>query len=537
MQEQSKTKSSDEDSDEYWDDEPELEDEYWDDEPELEDETHGNNTTQTGSTRSHREQRRDFLTQIKVVVIVSILLHNRDQQCNTLQSVTGLFLHSCGTPEKVVKVLSHMGLSISLSSIHAAVHSLAACSSESIEALVQMLLTSYAFDNLDTKVPLGIPTVDKPADGLIHITTGTLLRLEHGVKLDNLCCARLLWDRSELNPNTSDPRPFDAHATLRHLVTLHLEPDFLEDGLSRRGRFRAWFLTDTLFKHGPTSLAVLRECLPHPEPIDMIPGGVGDPHAGSTPGSAASTHPSSTLVDISEYVTLMHGDLGTYEKILSCTRRRKQEQTPYNRLQSVVFLQPNDSSRLVNNAKFRKQHDLIHHVLTLLLLDAWRVEVKKRWNFNTLEAWAASSPAYGDVEEAARSLVWEHIEGNGQDLYKLRMKSAAVQDQVKKNTMRMLNYLLLYEELSYTMNAGCIGQVETLFPVWIQIFRAVGKHKYANLMLRFMHALYKIYPEGLCRAIRYNMLVNPSGKLNAFHAVDWIVELLNLYIKVCRQYL
>lgn len=34
------------------------------------------------------------------------------------------------------------------------------------------------------------------------------------------------------------------------------------------------------------------------------------------------------------------------------------------------------------------------------------------------------------------------------------------------------------------------------------------------------------------RAIRYNILVNPSGKPHAFRAVDWIVELLNLLIKV-----
>ncbi len=34
------------------------------------------------------------------------------------------------------------------------------------------------------------------------------------------------------------------------------------------------------------------------------------------------------------------------------------------------------------------------------------------------------------------------------------------------------------------------------------------------------------------RAIRYNILVNPSGKPYAFRAVDWIEELLNLLIKV-----
>ncbi len=61
----------------------------------------------------------------------------------------------------------------------------------------------------------------------------------------------------------------------------------------------------------------------------------------------------------------------------------------------------------------------------------------------------------------------------------------------------MLNYLLLYEELSYVMNARCISHVETLFPIWIQIFWAVRKHKYVNYMLQFMHVLYFVYPKEL----------------------------------------
>ena len=103
------------------------------------------------------------------------------------------------------------------------------------------------------------------------------------------------------------------------------------------------------------------------------------------------------MTDISEIVTIIHGDLGTYERLLSACRRRAVEHTPYDRLNSVVFamgmfhlkmaaadtiwrllvaptharsdetsfmkiagrLRPNDSSRLVSNANFRQQHELI----------------------------------------------------------------------------------------------------------------------------------------------------------------------------------
>ncbi|KAG2128117.1 hypothetical protein BD769DRAFT_1667673 [Suillus cothurnatus] len=40
------------------------------------------------------------------------------------------------------------------------------------------------------------------------------------------------------------------------------------------------------------------------------------------------------------------------------------------------------------------------------------------------------------------------------------------------------------------------------------------------------------YPEGLRKAIRYHILVNPTGKKGKFQAVDWCIELNNLFTKV-----
>ncbi|OSD04071.1 hypothetical protein PYCCODRAFT_1444206 [Trametes coccinea BRFM310] len=458
-----------------------------------------------------RERAPEIWSLVKSIVILSIILHNNDQHCNALQSIIGIFLHSCGAPEKLIKVLSRSGLSISLASIHRATHSLAAHSTDDVEELGQTLLASYTFDNLDTKLPSGIPTVDSPADGLIHIATGTLLRLDHGVLLDNLCCSRLLWDRSPFNPLASDPRPYQSQG-----------PEVVEQIPIEK-------LYQTPLRAMDISLSTITGNL---EALGAMfaQGGVGDSQANP------SFH------DISEYVTIVHGDLGTYEKVDSATRRRKQERTPYNRLQHVAMvpglfhlkmaaadaiwrilvtpddacvdqtsfikiigqLWPVDSSRLVSHAKFRERHDLIGH----------------RWGFATLDDWAASKPDFEAVEGTAQSLVREYIEGEDEDIW------------VRENTVRTLHYLLLYEELSYTMNAGDISRFETVLVPWICIFRAVGKHKYATYMLRFMHALHIVYPPGLRRAIRYNILVNPTGKPHAFRAVDWIVELLNLYIKV-----
>ncbi|KAF8224356.1 hypothetical protein L208DRAFT_1425812 [Tricholoma matsutake] len=44
--------------------------------------------------------------------------------------------------------------------------------------------------------------------------------------------------------------------------------------------------------------------------------------------------------------------------------------------------------------------------------------------------------------------------------------------------------------------------------------------------------LCNVYPVDLQRLICLNWLCNPTGKLHAFHAVDWLVERNNLYTKV-----
>ena len=251
--------------------------------------------------------------------------------------------------------------------------------------------------------------------------------------------------------------------------------------------------------------------------------GVGDPH-------------DADVTSLEDFVTIVHGDLGTYEKVLSALRRRSVEDNEYNRLQGVVFaiglfhfkmaaadaiwriymtnaksrtdstsfgrilgkLRPQDSSRLIANAKFRQQHELIYHILTVLQLDCWRIEVHRRTGFASLEEWAASKPALADIEEIADYLSCHYLEGEYEvDLFKMQCQRKEHRDEERRNIMRTHHHLLLYLELCYALNAGDIGRFESLVPPWIQIFRATGKHKYGNYTLRFMHSLYFIYPERL----------------------------------------
>ncbi|KAI0699966.1 hypothetical protein BC835DRAFT_1267159, partial [Cytidiella melzeri] len=509
--------------------------------------------------RSMQGNKLRAMREIKTVTILSQLLQSRYMKCNTLQSVMGIFLHSCNTPKKVIKVLACMGISVSLTSIHRAIHSFKSECSTDIQRLGCTLSASYAYDNFDVKFSTGIPTVDSSEDLMVHLTSGTLIRLEHGVTADDLHCADELWNKSPNNPHAKNPIPFLPYQTLQFLRTLHPEDhDNSAPRLTRRGLFHLYLFKKTLFRYGPQYFKDLQQSLANPDPVEQIPvckahqvplhamdinqskvsgnidallemltqAGVGDAET----AAKAKTE----MADIGDMVQLVHGDLGTMERVLSAMERRAIDVTSTARLQFVVFvfglfhlkmaaadalwrllvtpeqsrkdttsfmsfvakLRPTRTGKLTNNATFREQHELINHVGEVLRLDAWRVEAR-RGGYLTLEKWGESKPSLEAIDKFAKTLASEYVEGEGTNLYQQKNRPDTQRDKQHENIMRTHHYLLLYEELSYAMNEGDIGRVETLFRPWIQIFRSVGKHKYATRMLLFMHQLYKVYPEGL----------------------------------------
>ncbi|KIK80195.1 hypothetical protein PAXRUDRAFT_159314, partial [Paxillus rubicundulus Ve08.2h10] len=50
----------------------------------------------------------------KAVVSISTFLQSSNKQCNYLQGILGFFGHSMCVPKKVIKILTHAGLSISI---------------------------------------------------------------------------------------------------------------------------------------------------------------------------------------------------------------------------------------------------------------------------------------------------------------------------------------------------------------------------------------------------------------------------------------
>src|SRR5882762_11029367 len=296
--------------------------------------------------------------------MISIMLQGTNQKCNQLEAVFGIFLHSCNTPEKVIDALAHMGVSISIDAIHDAVRSLSLETYETLRQMGQTLLVAYAYDNFDIDFKTHLPTVEKIHDTLFHLTSGVLIQLEHGVTLEDLRCSEELWKKSHLNPQAkqSDIPPA---RTNEDLEGLHPETDHAS-GLTRRQRYISWRFQYDLFKCGPQYFHKFKSELGNPEWVEKVPvvkmrhaparamdinqskvsgniravanlmeqGGVGDPDEGMEENDEYERD----VVDMRQFVILFHGDLGTFERVLSVLQRRALESTAYRRYQFIVFI-------------------------------------------------------------------------------------------------------------------------------------------------------------------------------------------------------
>ena len=141
---------------------------------------------------------------------------------------------------------------------------------------------------------------------------------------------------------------------------------------------------------------------------------------------------------------------------------------------------------------------------------------KRRPGCKTLEDYATCQPSHEEITEMSQILANNYVLGEDIDINDLRSQPTHIRDQQHENTLLLHQYILLYEEMSFAMNAGDIGCIETLFPPWIALLKGCGKHKYARQMVKFLQDIHFVYPKPLRRAIRYNVLVNPTGKAGQF---------------------
>ncbi|KAF7969655.1 hypothetical protein HWV62_26759 [Athelia sp. TMB] len=207
----------------------ESEDEYWQDMVLL--------MEAPSSAELIAERNRKLLSNKKVLCL-SVLLQNTDHRCNTFQSIVGLFLQSAGAPETIVEPLSRLGVLLTTSSINNMVKNLSVESTVEMKALGHTLLASYAYDNVDIDLKHATPTGDALHDTLIHLTSATMIKIDHGITPEMLACSEMLWRQCKHSPkaNLSD---VPAMTSYIHLLDIHPEDEH-PSGLTRRKRFRVW---------------------------------------------------------------------------------------------------------------------------------------------------------------------------------------------------------------------------------------------------------------------------------------------------------
>ncbi|KAF7964918.1 hypothetical protein HWV62_1641 [Athelia sp. TMB] len=238
------------------------------------------------------------------------------------------------------------------------VQSLSKESSTEMVKLGRTLLASYAYDNVDIDLKHATPTGDALEDTLVHLTSGTMIRLDHGVTPNMLACSEFLWRKCKHNP---DALPEDIPRGTSYLDLLDIYPeDEHVSGLTRRQRFGAWAFLRDLIAHGPPYFQQFRRRLAYPETMDAIPvkrsrqvpcrmmninpsttinnvsvledlfrqGGVGDTSETNQLGA----------VNVGDHVILVHGDLLTGERIQSLQESRSEESTPWRCFQFVVYV-------------------------------------------------------------------------------------------------------------------------------------------------------------------------------------------------------
>ncbi|KAI9460696.1 hypothetical protein HD554DRAFT_2206865 [Boletus coccyginus] len=457
----------------------------------------------------------------KKTVVFSILMQSINQKANPLQSILGIFFQSAHTPQKVIDTLACIGISIS---------------TETINALGQSLLTSYAYDNFDVDLKSHVPTTEKSNNFLKHLTSGLLFPLGHGTTTNDLKCSDQLWKISALNLCSS--------ASQLSRYYFH--------------QFKARITELEAVKQIPlvkTEIIAARAM----DVNNSTQGGIYDP--------TCSAAEDLDTPDISQHVILIHGDLRTGERLQTAQLQHSIEGTAWDRLQHILFipglfhmkmacaeaiwrcflqppavredktslihdvtlLRPKETGIFCSTPRFRRMHQLIRHAGTCRQLDCWRVHIKNK-GFASLGAFASSEPTFKDLQAIAYELTQTYVA----DYWLCYMKQRLVieHDIQFENAALMNRYFLLYEELSYAMNRGDIGRTETCIVHWVPILKAIGKHKYATQMMNFLINIHFVYPLGFRYAVQYHWLVNPTGKPMKWHAVDWCVELNNLFTKV-----
>lgn len=451
----------------------------------------------------------------------------------------------------MLETLAHAGLALSSTSINSTVTSLSRNAHRAMRSLGQTRLAAIAYDNFDVALSVATPTVEKGGGQLLHLTSGTLLPLCHDVQLQDLEYSQYLWERSRLNVHRT--MDVDLGQTYQKLISLR-NRDIDNFGQTAHQQYQAWKFRYNLTHHGPEYFRRFIQQLGRPPTLDQIPivkteqipVRAMDINQSTAKGNAdaivsilnqagvGDSSETTGLVELGDCVVITHGDLSTCERVQGIQASRAIEQTSWRRFQFVVFLpglfhvkmactdvlfrmfvqpkearndntglmphvailRPNETGKVASNPGFRRMHEIITHDGIASHLDCWRTEIERRNpTVKSLEDFATHEPSWETIEEISRYLTQEYVAAGSFE--KSRRRPDCERDMEFENSLLKNQVYLLYEEISYAMNAGDIGRVEHCLVSWVPLFKATGKNKYASQVTSFLIDLHYLYPAPL----------------------------------------
>ncbi|KAH7335286.1 hypothetical protein B0J17DRAFT_69630 [Rhizoctonia solani] len=523
---------------------------------------------------------------VRRLLLFNICMTSSNMRCNSLQAVVGLFVHSTNVPEKVVELLSRMGVCIAPNSINSMVGHMSTEAQRLLKEELPKLLTALGYDNLEIRFDTEQPTATNQGK-LVSLATATCVPLRPGTKKEHLRWSKRLWEQSEFNLYRIRALVVGSHEVLLELFN-KVSRVPLEESIES---LYAWHVrkillsddVDTIpvdlkekFRHEDLGLPVFRSQIEHAQttqqPMRSMVVNLSETQANAAEIEYMLEQGGVQTEDLEEYVILCHGDLGTGKKIASLQESRSIEKTARRRLQYLVFvcgwfhtrmamadaiwrlwieperprtghpthphsifhlcalLRPREIGKMSTNPGFRRTHSIIEHLTVASIADAWGLAVKAKFNVK-LNQW---KPTWEDVITMSHEVVREYV---ASPMYRLSGRNRQSQTSNTANAVKDQSRLfnrdgLLYLATTQASRYGDVRRMEDLLLQWVYIWKYTRKYQYATHYARFLVLLDHGWPAELSNIIRNNWLANPTGKVDGFRGVDWVIE-RNNYMQKC----
>ena len=484
-------------------------------------------------------------------MIASILGNSSNKNFNAFQSIIGFFCDSKRTPEIIYEMLAHMGVSASLGGTRNMVKSLCKHTNTWLKTLPPC---NMIYDNFDMDFKVAQPVAGH--QGTHMSATAATFAPYASATPDDLRFTKELHKTSIFNkdlhpddPRIYKPTAFDLLPQREPAGTSEDESmssvDSDADPLNSLGKSFAWHMRSILVEREPRFEKYRHHC-GAPDVVDALPiqktvqfpanainadEGQNDgnwevlkslldqvsDHSSTQYPVLTSTKTSTADRFLEDSLVLVHGDLATKERIDTLCKMRTIEHTAKNRLDWVLFvpgmfhlkmacadatgffeyirhLRPRETGKFTSSPGFRRMHDAIHHTTWADILDCWRTEAQLL-GFASLDKFADSDPEWDVIERISHKMIRTYLPGpNFQDIREGPDSERNIQFE---NQVLRKQHSLMYLEFSHAMNHGDVGRILRLFPYWIAIFTATGKHKYAAHMTKFKTDLNHVYPPRL----------------------------------------